>query len=306
MKSIGKILVSVTALLSLTLTTSVASETKSFNGYIGEMDGYQVSISSIIGHDAYLESNSNFQEAYICESPVTVETLVDGLFMFGAKQMVRAAGDFYYLSKEFPVFGNVKGYGPEDAPMPWSNDLEFGSYDFMKDCKITLTKPGLYHIYGYFEAISGGVDICINIVGDVAPTSSKVYVDGKEMQFEAYNIGDNNYFKLRDIAKAINGSKKQFEVSWDGEKQAINLLQNAPYTEVGGEMTLGDGTVKRAQASTAEVYRDGQGCAFPAYTIDSNNYFELRSLGEIFNFSVSWDGATNSILIETDKDYIKE
>lgn len=44
------------------------------------------------------------------------------------------------------------------------------------------------------------------------PTASKVSVNGKDVSFEAYNIEGNNYFKLRDLAKALTGSNKQFEV----------------------------------------------------------------------------------------------
>ena len=47
------------------------------------------------------------------------------------------------------------------------------------------------------------------------PTASKVLVNGKEVAFDAYNISDNNYFKLRDIALQISGTEKQFEVQWD-------------------------------------------------------------------------------------------
>ncbi len=42
------------------------------------------------------------------------------------------------------------------------------------------------------------------------PTSSKVVVDGKEVAFEACNIGGNNCFKLRDIAEGAD-----FNVTWD-------------------------------------------------------------------------------------------
>lgn len=64
------------------------------------------------------------------------------------------------------------------------------------------------------------------------PTSSKVLVNGNEVAFDAYNINGNNYFKLRDVANVINGSEKQFEVTWDGSKNAINLISNKAYTVV--------------------------------------------------------------------------
>ena len=47
---------------------------------------------------------------------------------------------------------------------------------------------------------------------NAAVTTSTVTVDGSTVNFLAYNIGGSNYFKLRDIAKAISGTDKQFEV----------------------------------------------------------------------------------------------
>ncbi len=35
-------------------------------------------------------------------------------------------------------------------------------------------------------------------------STSKIYMDGKEMKLTAYNIGGYNYFKLRDVAQAFN------------------------------------------------------------------------------------------------------
>ncbi len=44
------------------------------------------------------------------------------------------------------------------------------------------------------------------------PSLAKVHVDGEKIGFEAYNIDGYTYFKLRDIAQALNGSDKQFEI----------------------------------------------------------------------------------------------
>jgi len=48
----------------------------------------------------------------------------------------------------------------------------------------------------------------------VNPTTSKVLVNGKIVEFEAYNINGYNYFKLRDLAQAVNNTEKNFEVTW--------------------------------------------------------------------------------------------
>ncbi len=136
------------------------------------------------------------------------------------------------------------------------------------------------------------------------PTTSTVYVNGKQMTFEAYGINGNNYFKLRDLAKAVNGTNKNFEVTWDGTKKSINLVSNSKYTVVGGELGKGDGKTKTATANTSPIYRDGSKVVLSAYTIGGNNYFKLRDVAQAFNIGVTWDGKTSTIGINTAIDYV--
>ena len=67
-------------------------------------------------------------------------------------------------------------------------------------------------------------------------TASKVMVDEVPMDFDAYTINQNNYFKLRDIAFILDETRKQFDVTWDENTKSINLISNKPYAEIGGEM----------------------------------------------------------------------
>lgn len=55
--------------------------------------------------------------------------------------------------------------------------------------------------------------------------SSPVYLDGNRIELTAYTINSNNYFKLRDIASAVN-----FDVDWDGENKTIIIETNCDYT----------------------------------------------------------------------------
>ena len=57
------------------------------------------------------------------------------------------------------------------------------------------------------------------------PTTSKIYLDGKEVTLTAYNIEGNNYFKLRDIAEAFD-----FSVEWDGVRNTIIIDTSRGYT----------------------------------------------------------------------------
>jgi len=131
------------------------------------------------------------------------------------------------------------------------------------------------------------------------PTTSAVLVNGRAVTFESYNIDGSNYFKLRDLAKAVDGTANSFEVAWDAEKKTINLISNTRYTSVGGELAKGDGKTKTATVSTATILKDGVELPLSAYTINGSNYFKLRDVADAFGISVTWDGKTNTISITT-------
>ncbi|MFI3313142.1 MAG: hypothetical protein R3Y62_04575 [Eubacteriales bacterium] len=56
-------------------------------------------------------------------------------------------------------------------------------------------------------------------------TTATLYIDGQLVELTAYNIDNNNYFKLRDLGEAFD-----FDVSWDGEANAITVDTTASYT----------------------------------------------------------------------------
>jgi hypothetical protein len=138
------------------------------------------------------------------------------------------------------------------------------------------------------------------------PTSSSVLVNGESVAFEAYNINDNNYFKLRDLAYALSGTAKQFEVSWDGANNAIALTSGKAYTPVGGEMTDKGSGNKQAAPTSSKITIDGAEVSLTAYNIEGNNYFKLRDIGSVIDFGITWDGANNAIVINTSEGYTPE
>jgi hypothetical protein len=216
-------------------------------------------------------------------------------------------------------------FSDDTAIAQWFEDDEGLNYIEIKDNKAILTEPVKY---GVFPVAAGDSQtwenpILLQVVEGMTPTietpvatesisesvsstptASKVVVDGKAVSFEAYNIEGNNFFKLRDLAMAVNGSDKSFEVSWDGENNAISLLSNEAYTPEGNELKAsGEPTTKQAVATTAKVYLDGKELSLVAYNIDGNNYFKLRDVAQAINIGISWDADANSIGIETKNDY---
>ncbi|MDR1064980.1 MAG: hypothetical protein LBL25_01250 [Oscillospiraceae bacterium] len=135
------------------------------------------------------------------------------------------------------------------------------------------------------------------------PNASTVLVNGKSVAFDAYTINETNYFKLRDLAYTLNGTAKQFDLGWDGANNAINLLSGKPYTPDGSEMS-GKGVGDKAAAPTSsKIFLDGTEVRLAAYTIGESNYFKLKDVGQAFDFSLTWDGANNTIIIDTSRGY---
>ncbi|MBU7005989.1 stalk domain-containing protein [Phosphitispora fastidiosa] len=145
------------------------------------------------------------------------------------------------------------------------------------------------------------------VTGIMATKSNvNVIVNGKAVSFDAYNINGNNYFKLRDIAMALNSSNKQFEITWDNTVKAINLIGQKAYSPVGGELSMTTGPSKtEANLSTATVLLNSQEISVVAYNINGNNYFKLRDLGKTLNFGITWDGTTQTIGIDAASNYVE-
>ena len=137
----------------------------------------------------------------------------------------------------------------------------------------------------------------------VNPTASTVYVNGAAKDFEAYNIGGANYFKLRDLAFVLDGTEKQFEVGYDEATKTITLTTGQPYTPVGGEMAPGDGTSKTALPTPSSIYCDKILLDLIVYNIGGANFFKLRDLMEVIDVFVGYDEATRAITLDTSKGY---
>lgn len=75
----------------------------------------------------------------------------------------------------------------------------------------------------------------------------QAYVDGVPVQMNAYNIGGNNYVKLRDIGQMVG-----FNVYWDG--RAVQIDSNAPYT---GEAPAQGNASIRVGSSKGSTLKEG-------------------------------------------------
>lgn len=136
-----------------------------------------------------------------------------------------------------------------------------------------------------------------------ALSAHQVTVDGEAAALTGYLINGNNYFKLRDLAAALNNSDKQFAISWDAATATIDLLPGTAYTLVGGELSRSAAAdaAPAASESTHNLTLSGQPVTARAYQIAGNNYYMLRDLGGLLDFAVEWDASQGVIRVDTTK-----
>lgn len=130
----------------------------------------------------------------------------------------------------------------------------------------------------------------------VAKTQT-VCLDGLKYNTVAYNIDDNNYFKLRDIAKILDGTIKTFDVKYDAATNSIDMLSFYDYTSVGGELKPGDGVQRKALSSSVFLTLDGVPIKATCFNIEGNNYFKLRDITDALDCRVEWDNSTKMIWV---------
>ncbi|RXT02843.1 hypothetical protein [Ammoniphilus sp. CFH 90114] len=269
----------VVMLFSLTVSMSaLAVSEKRVEGSIEETKGMYVTISNVIKMKEASETGYPY-DLYIANAPVTVT--------FGGK----------IVNKSIQFYGNAM-----DGTI--NHDVQ------VKDNSALLKLSGYYEVgFSGDDSVGVGEGFFIQVQGGsttlpATPTASKVLVNGKEVSFEAYNINGSNYFKLRDIAMAVNETEKNFEVTWDSAENAINLTSNKAYTPDGKELTVSDKpTVKQAKPSGSRVLLDGLDYSFTAYNLDGSNYFKLREIAEVIGFGVTFNVETNTIGIDTKAEY---
>lgn len=79
---------------------------------------------------------------------------------------------------------------------------------------------------------------------------------------------------------------------------------------VAGAVLFGGGTALAAsilaEPSTQSFFVDGKQAHIEAYAINGRNYIQLRDIGRAVDFGVVYDGATNSVHIDSAVPYVEE
>lgn len=66
--------------------------------------------------------------------------------------------------------------------------------------------------YYCFYKVEEMTSFSYNSTRKISPSSSVIYVDNKPVQSKLFDFFGSSYIKLEDLAKALNGTSKQFNL----------------------------------------------------------------------------------------------
>ena len=141
------------------------------------------------------------------------------------------------------------------------------------------------------------------------PSTQTVDLDGRKVEFQMYALKDangnpTNYIKVRDLAKALTGSKAAFSVEWDG---AVNLVPGGIYAPNGSEGFSAFTTPWPYTLPASPTKVNGADSGLQAIVLTDkkgggHTYYQLRDLGRALGFNVGWS-AEKGVFIESGKPY---
>lgn len=103
-----------------------------------------------------------------------------------------------------------------------------------------------------YQSVGGEMAISNNPKDTFAsPSNSIICFDGRTVYLTVYTIGDNNYFKLRDVAAYLN-----LEVSWDENNNTICINTSAKYIPETAPYEYGEKLVKLLGHGIEDAYEE--------------------------------------------------
>ncbi len=133
----------------------------------------------------------------------------------------------------------------------------------------------------------------------VKATTQKITVDGVAVDMEVYNIDGNNYFKLRDMAALMAGTKSEFSVDFNGDMKSMYTIKGEKYKSAGGELLTGTDKSSKCSPSSWVLFVNGNLVSCKVYNIGGNNFFKLRDMSSAFGFTADYNANTRTVIIKS-------
>ncbi len=177
-----------------------------------------------------------------------------------------------------------------------------------KTSKAVTLSEGLNEVKIYVSQSGSSKTYTLNIYRQPANPNyqvsvQKLYVNGISKTLNAVNIKGNNFLKLRDLAYLLDGTSKQFNVTYTESTntahiQSLTGYVNDPKNPVNQPITL-----TRPQLSSQKVTLDGKSAYPITYNVAGSNYVNLRQVCAMLDIGLTYSASTNTVAIVTTTGY---
>lgn len=142
---------------------------------------------------------------------------------------------------------------------------------------------------------------------DIAIEKQTLSVNEKTIDIYSYNINNESYFMLRDIAYILNNTNKQINILWDSEKNAIKILNNVEYTSTDSHLhNIEKSKPTYIIPSPTDIYLDEDKIDITSYKIDDSNYIRLQDIMLLLDICMLYDENNKLVGIDTSLTYNKD
>lgn len=139
-----------------------------------------------------------------------------------------------------------------------------------------------------------------------SPRTLQLEVDNNTpVSIRAYRASyEWNYFiSLRDFAQAMNGTAKQFNVTYDKESGATDIETGKPYVAIGTEGKTDNMKEQWSSSKVADLTINGNKVKYVVYTIDDEIYIKLASLAPALDINVEYNKTKSAFVVDSTKGF---
>ncbi len=132
------------------------------------------------------------------------------------------------------------------------------------------------------------------------PSRQQVTLNGENVRIGAYNLEDENYFKLRDLAALLKDTSARFNVYYSESSNSVGIFPGDGYQPILGDLAMNPDQVTTGISSPQTLLVDNDPVSIKAFNINDNNYYRLRDIARFIDLSVDYNANTDTVVLETD------
>ncbi len=133
------------------------------------------------------------------------------------------------------------------------------------------------------------------------PSQVEISIDGQKQIYTVYNIRGHNYFRLRDLACALNSTAKPCDLKW--EQGTIKIIPGQNYS---GTADLADIPLEPTVGyiKPTKIFLGNTQKYLTTYNINNYTYFKLRNIAKMLDIGLTWQD--NQIFLDSNSSYDSE